>query len=288
MSLLRKTFFYFLLTSFKSAWANPQLQSSVPTATPSSSGQASTPVVTAIISTIALGGFNLGGETISGLEEELTTISILGISSGTGSNGESESETTYYREIVVSDAVETTTTGGQLIPNTLVPGQIFTDIGETLLCSYLALEDETIVENASGYRAFASSTFTIDGSTGIQNTYETCSFGSDGVSGGCSESDVLAMGAGGSSTTLYHTISYQGSIAGTTLTLPFQAQAAVTSSPSPSSTASNSGNSTSTGSGSGSAKNGGASFNGAGLGMLTSTICLILSSLLLVLPSMTV
>ncbi|KAF5376758.1 hypothetical protein D9757_009479 [Collybiopsis confluens] len=261
MSLLHSTLFYFLIASFNFsnfAWAYPQLQNSVPTPTPSSSSdQASAPVITAVISTIALGGFDLGGETISGSEEEFTEYSVLDISSGAGTDGESESETTYYRKIVVSDAVFTTTTGDQIIPDTGVPGYIYTEI-------------DTIVENASGYRQWGSTNVTTEGSVAIQNEYQTCYINSDGVGGGCSMG-VVRIDMASSTISIFHPITYVGSIAGTTLTLPFQTQAVVTtSSPSASATSSQSNGSA--------AKNDGVSLESASL-LATLMISLVLTVL---------
>ncbi|KAJ4493454.1 hypothetical protein C8J55DRAFT_159912 [Lentinula edodes] len=186
MSLLHNTLFCLLLFGVR-AYSQ---QTSSPTATVASSS-----TVTAVLSTIDLGGFNLGGETISGFEQEFTTISVVGISSRTGSDG--KSATTYSREIIISDAILTTATDGSLIPNTAVPGNVIT-------------EAETIT-TGSTYE--------------IQGNYETCSFAGPGaVSAGCSDSDDLVEMPtdGGSTTMVYHSGQFSDPVSATTMTLPVQ------------------------------------------------------------------
>jgi len=159
-----------------------------------------------------LGGFNLGGESISGSEEEFTSIVILGIGSDT--EKPEESQTTYSIEEVVSEAVLTTTAGGSIIADTLVPGSIMTQI-------------DTLVEDGSGYYISYSTTELIENDFGtssyIQDDYETCSF--SGAVGGCSDSDYLIElpTSGGSVVTSFHSGSYSGTLVATTMTLPLQA-----------------------------------------------------------------
>ncbi|KAJ3812457.1 hypothetical protein EV368DRAFT_79770 [Lentinula lateritia] len=218
MSLLRNTLFCLLLFGVR---AYPQ-QTSSPTATVASSS-----TVTAVLSTIDLGGFNLGGETISGFEQEFTTISVVGISSGTGSDG--KSETTYSREIIISDAILTTATDGSLIPNTVVPGNIITEIGECPMSKIneegLSIHADTFVENVSGYYVTDAETITTGSTYEIQGNYETCSFAGPGaVSAGCSDSDYLVEMPtnGGSTTTVYHSGQFSDPVSATTMTLPVQ------------------------------------------------------------------
>ncbi|KAJ3872578.1 hypothetical protein F5051DRAFT_445053 [Lentinula edodes] len=201
MSLLHNTLFCLLLFGVR---AYPQ-QTSSPTATVASSS-----TVTAVLSTIDLGGFNLGGETIPGFEQEFTTISVVGISSRTGSDG--KSATTYSREIIISDAILTTATDGSLIPNTVVPGNVITEI-------------KTFVENVSGYYVTDAETITTGSTYEIQGNYETCSFAGPGaVSAGCSDSDYLVEMPtdGGSTTTVYHSGQFSDPVSATTMTLPVQ------------------------------------------------------------------
>ncbi|KAJ3864376.1 hypothetical protein EV359DRAFT_64076 [Lentinula novae-zelandiae] len=201
MSLLHNTLFCLLLFGVR---AYPQ-QTSSPTATVASSS-----TVTAVLSTIELGGFNLGGETIPGFEQEFTTISVVGFSSRTGSDG--KSATTYSREIIISDAILTTATDGSLTPNTIVPGNVITEI-------------ETFVENVSGYYVTDAETITTGSTYEIQGNYETCSFAGPGaVSAECSDSDYLVEMPtdGGSTTTVYHSGKFSDPVSATTMTLPVQ------------------------------------------------------------------
>ncbi|KAJ3753985.1 hypothetical protein EV360DRAFT_87272 [Lentinula raphanica] len=201
MSLLHSTLFHLLVLLGPNVWAYPQQTTTSPTQTVISSS-----TVTAILQTIDLDGYNLGGLTLSGFEQDFTTISIIGISVGTDSDGKSESETTYSREIIVSDAVLTVATDGSVVPNTLIPGSISTDI-------------ETIVENGSGYYINNVDSFTSGTDVLSEGAYITCSFAdSNAASAGCSESDYLQ----GPSTTTYRSLQYSASVGATTMTLPVQ------------------------------------------------------------------
>lgn len=152
-------------------------------------------------------------------------------------------------EAVVSDAVLTTTVGGSIIPDTLVPGNAMTQIGDyfqrssnTGCESKHRVLTETIVEDASGYYISYSTTENIDDSSMtssyIQVDYQTCSF--SGVTGGCSDSDYLVElpTSGSSVVTSFHSDSFSGTLVGTTMTLPFQAVATSSVSGSANSTAS--------------------------------------------------
>jgi len=164
-------------------------------------------VTTAVLATVAL-DFGSVDSSISGSEEDFTTIALVGISSGTDSNGNSVSETTYSRELVVSDAAFTTTTNGEVVVDTLVPGVVMTEI-------------DTIVENASGYYISGSQYFTGGTlSVTVQGEYLTCSFTNpEATVGGCSESDILPE----ATTTLHHSDGYSANIIPTTITQPVQA-----------------------------------------------------------------
>ncbi|KAJ3792894.1 hypothetical protein GGU11DRAFT_454252 [Lentinula aff. detonsa] len=219
MSLLRNTLSYLLFLRCL-VWAYPQQITDSPTLT-----AVSTSTVTAVLQTIDLEGFDIGGETLSGFEQDYTTISIVGISTGTGSDGKSETETTYSREILVSDAILTIATDGSLEPNTLVAGNIIT---------YL----NTIVENASGYYISEADDITSGTVQYSEGTYETCSFaGPNAVSAGCSDSDYLMR----SSTTVYQSLEFSASVGTTTMTLPVQVVATPQVSSSGSATTSSSG-----------------------------------------------
>ncbi|KAJ3718203.1 hypothetical protein F5878DRAFT_633385 [Lentinula raphanica] len=201
MSLLRNTLFHLLVLLGPDVWAYPQQ-----TTTSSTQTVISTSTVTAILQTIDLDGYNLGGLTLSGFEQDFTTISVIGISTGTDSDGKGESETTYSREIIVSDAVLTVATDGSVVPETFAPGYISTDI-------------ETIVENASGYYIDNVDSFTSGTDVLSEGAYITCSFAdSNAASAGCSESDYLR----GPSTTTYRSLQYSASVGATTMTLPVQ------------------------------------------------------------------
>ncbi|KAJ4490826.1 hypothetical protein J3R30DRAFT_3752561 [Lentinula aciculospora] len=199
MSLLYNTFFWLLSSScagkqssFKNTIKiNINSQTSLPTQT-----EASSSTITAVLSTVALGGFNAGGINGSNFKQDSTTISLIEISS----DRDGDSETTYSREIIISDGVLTTTTDGSFVPNTLVTGNVVTEI-------------ETLVENASGYYMTAVDEFTTGTTHYIEGTYETCSFvdaGAGAASAGCSDSDYLVEMPtnGDSTTTVYHSTQF--------------------------------------------------------------------------------
>ncbi|KAF9061559.1 hypothetical protein BDP27DRAFT_1337852 [Rhodocollybia butyracea] len=132
-------------------------------------------------------------------------------------------------EVVASDAILTTTPGTSIIPDTMVPGNVMTQI-------------ETIVEDASGYYiSYSTTEDTVDNSVTssyIQVGYQTCSF--SGAMGGCSDSGYVVElpTSGGPAVTSFQSDSFSGSLVGTTMTLPFKAVATSSVSESGNSTAS--------------------------------------------------
>lgn len=263
------------------ALAYPQ-QTGSPSLTTSPS--AATTATLEIVS-FELGGFNLGSS-ISGEEQDFTTIALVGISSGTDSNGNSISETTYSEEIINSYAASfTTTTDGELVVNTLVPGQVISNIGKCsshVWCLRRNMDlppsyADTIVENASGYYVTGTQYFT----GAPEGDYTTCSFAADGSVGGCSYVDFVPdTTTSGNPTSTVDQGQFTGSVVATAVTLV--EQPATSSSAAVSGSAGTASNTSSTGSSpksSGSASNGGISqkMNFMGMAYIFSFIVAIIS-----------